>query len=149
MANTYRILFRQDTSANWTVNDPVLSLGEPGWETDTGLMKMGDGVSPWTVLDYWFGATGPLGQIGNIGILGPTGTTGPLPVGYATTGSNDLFGDQMIDGGIKLEQGLYINPGTFTGTATIPDGFNGSLVGPVDILGTINIEGSGVLAILG
>lgn len=47
-----RILLRRDTSANWDTNNPVLSLGEPGVETDTLRVKLGDGVSDWQTLDY-------------------------------------------------------------------------------------------------
>ena len=43
---------RRDTAANWTSTDPVLQLGEVGWETDTGKCKLGDGSSAWTALTY-------------------------------------------------------------------------------------------------
>ncbi len=46
------IKLRRDTAANWTSIDPVLALGEPGVETDTLKMKIGDGVSLWSELDY-------------------------------------------------------------------------------------------------
>ncbi len=49
----YRILLRRDTAANWTYNDPVLLSGEPGFETDTYKLKIGDGQTPWTALDYF------------------------------------------------------------------------------------------------
>lgn len=48
MAN--KIILRRDTSVNWTNADPVLSNGEIGLETDTGEFKIGNGVSPWSVL---------------------------------------------------------------------------------------------------
>jgi hypothetical protein len=48
----YRILLRRDFSINWSHNDPVLMLGEPGVESDTGRLKIGDGQSPWTALPY-------------------------------------------------------------------------------------------------
>ena len=38
----YRILLRRDFSINWSYNDPVLMLGEPGVESDTGRLKIGD-----------------------------------------------------------------------------------------------------------
>jgi lysophospholipase L1-like esterase len=43
---------RRDTAANWTAADPVLKLGEVGWETDTLKAKLGNGTDPWSVLDY-------------------------------------------------------------------------------------------------
>jgi len=47
-----RILLRRDTSTNWETNNPILSLGEPGVETDTLRVKLWDGVSNWQTLDY-------------------------------------------------------------------------------------------------
>lgn len=52
--NTYisKILFRRDTSSNWFNNNPVLSEGEPGYELDTGLYKLGNGITTWNDLPY-------------------------------------------------------------------------------------------------
>ena len=47
-----KILLRNDTSANWKTKNPVLKNGELGIETDTRLMKFGDGTSTWTNLNY-------------------------------------------------------------------------------------------------
>ena len=47
-----KILLRNDTSANWKTKNPVLENGELGIETDTRLMKFGDGTSTWTKLNY-------------------------------------------------------------------------------------------------
>ena len=51
----YRILLRRDNSAKWIQNDPVLMLGEPGYETDSGKLKIGDGQTPWSSLHYYGG----------------------------------------------------------------------------------------------
>lgn len=55
MAN--RIQYRRDTAANWTSVNPVLALGEPGYETDTKRRKTGDGTTAWTGLAYTFDKT--------------------------------------------------------------------------------------------
>ena len=47
-----RFQLRRDTAANWNSANPVLALGEPGVETDTLKVKIGDGVTVWTGLDY-------------------------------------------------------------------------------------------------
>ena len=47
-----RIQQKQDTAANWKNNNPVLLSGEFGYETDTGLVKIGDGSSHWNDIDY-------------------------------------------------------------------------------------------------
>jgi hypothetical protein len=47
-----KIKFRRDTAAAWTGENPTLAQGEPGFEHDTGLFKIGDGATAWTSLDY-------------------------------------------------------------------------------------------------
>lgn len=75
------IQLRRDTAANWTAEDPVLAHGEMGWETDTGAVKIGDGVTEWTALPYG-GIVGPEGPQGPAGATGDTGPAGPgLPAG--------------------------------------------------------------------
>ncbi len=46
------IKLRRDTAANWASYNPILSLGEPGVETDTKRWKIGDGVTAWNSLAY-------------------------------------------------------------------------------------------------
>ena len=51
------IKFRRGTAAEWSASEPqpggeVLKLGEPGWEKDTGKLKIGDGVTGWNNLLY-------------------------------------------------------------------------------------------------
>lgn len=43
---------RRDTAANWASTNPVLQLGEEGYETDTRKSKTGDGVTAWNSLGY-------------------------------------------------------------------------------------------------
>jgi hypothetical protein len=47
-----RIQLRRDTAANWASVNPVLTQGEPGYETDTRKVKYGDGSSAWNSLEY-------------------------------------------------------------------------------------------------
>jgi hypothetical protein len=47
-----QIKWRRDTASNWTSNNPMLAQGEPGFETDTGKYKIGDGSSSWNSLSY-------------------------------------------------------------------------------------------------
>jgi hypothetical protein len=48
-----KIQIRRDTSENWNSLNPTLSLGELGYETNTGKFKIGNGSSAWTALDYF------------------------------------------------------------------------------------------------
>lgn len=47
-----RIQLKKDTSEAWRINNPVLLDGEAGYESDTNLMKVGDGIHRWLELDY-------------------------------------------------------------------------------------------------
>lgn len=47
-----RIQIRRDTAAAWTAANPTLAVGEIGYETDFGGMKIGNGTTAWTSLPY-------------------------------------------------------------------------------------------------
>jgi len=50
---TFKFQFRRGPAAEWTTDNPVLLSGEPGLETDTGLLKLGNGVTSWNDLEYY------------------------------------------------------------------------------------------------
>jgi hypothetical protein len=52
MPRVNQIQLRSDTSANWASVNPVLAAGEIGFETNTRLMKAGDGTTAWATLPY-------------------------------------------------------------------------------------------------
>ena len=62
-----RILLRRGTAAEWAAEDPVLEDGEPGYETDTHLLRIGDGVSTFTNLTEYQGPQGIQGIQGEPG----------------------------------------------------------------------------------
>jgi hypothetical protein len=47
-----QIQIRRGTAAEWAAEDPILAEGEIGFETDTDLIKIGDGTRDWSDLDY-------------------------------------------------------------------------------------------------
>lgn len=49
----YTLKLRRDTSARWTNTNPVLANGEPGFEVDTGRLKIGNGITAWNGLPYF------------------------------------------------------------------------------------------------
>lgn len=49
----YTFKLRRDNSWRWTSLNPVLEDGEPGFETNTGKLKIGDGFKTWSELDYF------------------------------------------------------------------------------------------------
>lgn len=48
----YTFQFKRGKSTSWAEQNPVLRAGEPGFETDTGKLKIGNGVDKWLDLDY-------------------------------------------------------------------------------------------------
>jgi hypothetical protein len=50
-----RILHRYNEAKAWTILNPTLGKGEMGIESNTGLVKIGDGKTPWRELDYYTG----------------------------------------------------------------------------------------------
>jgi len=109
----YRILLRRDSSENWSASNTVLMAGEPGYVTNTGELKIGDGVTVWNSLDVYAGITGGTGN------TGPTGAGG--------TGANTFYGSQTITGTtgtlILTNYSLYDFPNdVYAATGGIPLG---------------------------
>lgn len=52
-----KIQLRRDTAANWSANNPTPSAGEPCFETDTGKLKIGDGIKAYNGLPYQGGTS--------------------------------------------------------------------------------------------
>ena len=44
--------FKRGTAQRWIEVNPILKQGEPGFEYDTGKLKIGDGFTPWLALPY-------------------------------------------------------------------------------------------------
>jgi len=101
-----KILFRRDTAANWTSQDPVLSAGEIGLETDTNKIKLGDGSTNWVSLNYFYGSLESASYVqsliagtgltitGNSG----SGTTPTISIGQSVaTSASPTFAQVTID----------------------------------------------------
>lgn len=46
------LILRNDLAATWAIKNPILAKGEIGAEIDTGLLKIGDGSTPFNDLNY-------------------------------------------------------------------------------------------------
>lgn len=64
-----QIKLRRDTSVSFTSKNPVLGVGEPAYETDTKKLKIGDGTTAYTQLEYFSSGGG-----------GSTNITATLPL---------------------------------------------------------------------
>jgi len=63
-----KIQLRRDTAADWTSNNPTLSAGEFGWESDSNRFKIGTGSAAWNSLEY----ADTLKTLGDIAVIGST-----------------------------------------------------------------------------
>ena len=110
-----RLQLRGYPAATWTGTNPVLLEREPGIETDTGKMKIGDGVTAWNALAYF--TTG----VGSGDIVGPAAAVGGnLAVFDGTTGK------LLTDGGVNIGALAPKDSPTFTGPV---GGITGAMVG--------------------
>ena len=116
----YRIVLRQDIAENWTENNPTLLSGEFGFETDTNLLKLGNGIDPWITLEYWeanvnFTAL-PSSIIPFASGTGDTGGTGLYDLGSGETGWRDIYALNKIyvsDSSIESSSaGIKVTPPT-------------------------------------
>jgi hypothetical protein len=89
-----KIQVRRDTAANWTANNPTLSGGEIGFETDTGKFKIGKSNTAWTSLQYAQVA----GDDGLSYDIYPTVDSSGLtsPLGYSLGMNKSNIGDSML-----------------------------------------------------
>jgi hypothetical protein len=95
-----RIQYRRDTASNWTSENPVLASGEPGYETDTGKEKIGDGSTAWTSLAYAGGGSTTLLGLTDVGADGTNGqvlTTNGSGAFTFTTVSGGAAGPDLTD----------------------------------------------------
>lgn len=106
------IKLRGDTAANWTTNNPILALREPGVETDTSKIKIGDGVTAWASLPY------AAGGMVDLSAPGPIGATTPS-TGAFTTLTASSFDTSPPATGETGEIGLQEDPTNGTNTVTI------------------------------
>jgi microcystin-dependent protein len=70
-----RIQFRRGTATEWSTSNPILALGELGYESTNKLIKFGDGVKTWNLLET--AAAGDITSvIAGTGLAYEVGTTG-------------------------------------------------------------------------
>ena len=48
------IQLRRAKEPEWIKKNPILRLGEPAYSTDVNKLKIGDGIHPWSEIEYLF-----------------------------------------------------------------------------------------------
>lgn len=94
------IKMRRGTAAAWIAANPTLADGEPGYEKDTGFMKIGDGVTAWNSLRYTFN------KRASTGIWAPSdwGRTGGWSTSAPLAASSPIL---VADFGASIDEGYY------------------------------------------
>ena len=156
MTDYVTLKLKRGIASDWATRNPILLEGEPGYELDTGKLKIGNGITGWNGLPYLSGGgsgqgtTGPTGSTGNNGSIGPTGPPG-LNINirgstYAVPpGGTGNINDAWID---ETDLNLYVWTGTsWTNVGQIvgPPGAPGS-TGPTGnngVTGSTGPPGSG------
>ncbi len=140
-----QIQIRRGTASSWASINPTLAAGEMGYETDTNLIKIGDGTTDWNGLSYFSGyggSTGPTGTSGVTGSTGPTGLQGPTgPTGIA--GSAGSQGPTGNTGATGLQGSAGSTGATGSDGAVGPTGSTGpsGTVGPTGPTGADGVTG--------
>lgn len=133
-----RILLRRGTSSQWSFYNPVLNAGEPGFDTSTQILKIGDGITAWNDLDSYS--------------TGGGGGGGSTTNNYYTTFESGVYitGDQLISGEKRFDSFISGNiSGNLSGNAlTVTSGVyrtgDQTIGGSKDFVGDLLISGSNI-----
>ena len=104
MAEGTRMLQRRATEAVWNTSSYVLAEGEIGVTTDTGIIKIGNGTSPWSELDPAFDShyLPILGKAADSELLDGIGADSFVKVAdTSVNATNDSYVKRTADGGVK------------------------------------------------
>ena len=134
-----KLQIRRDTASNWTSANPTLSAGEFGFETDTYKLKIGDGSTAWTSLDYYDNQlAGGVDSAGIISLLGNGSVQHIIPSGnelYDLGDSNSRFRDLYLSGS-SIKLGTATITADSAGTLTLPAG---TQIGSGAVLDSANV----------
>jgi hypothetical protein len=105
-----QIQLRRDTAANWTSINPVLLMGELGYETDTNKFKVGDGTTAWSSVRYAIVIDNAAQTLTNKSISGATNT-------LTNIANASLSNSSISVNGQSVSLGSNIPVGSWTSTA--------------------------------
>lgn len=100
---------RRDTAADWNTSNYMLAEGELGVTTDTGIIKIGDGVNGWNDLPIAFGSDylPILGKAADSELLDGISSGGFLKTADATTAATaDKVALRNANGRLKAATGI-------------------------------------------
>jgi hypothetical protein len=98
----YRQQWRRDTAANLASDNPTPESGEPVYETDTGLYKIGDGATAYNGLSYQ-GQSLPTGHITGLETATGTDTEHDIEIAPGKCRSYDDTSDMILNSAITKQ----------------------------------------------
>ncbi len=118
-----KIRLRRGTTTEWTLANPVLAAGEPGVDTTTGVLKIGDGSTAWLSLPTPYAAGSSLVPL-QAAIIGTPWAAPPFTTGWQTYGGGyQNCGYRKIGDLVYLRGLLQATTGVTSTAWTFPAGF--------------------------
>ena len=114
-----KIQLRRDTASVWASVNPTLALGEPGVETDTYKVKVGDGTSDWNTLPY--------------SITTQFADLNGKPTTIAGYAINDAYTKAEVDAIIESPSGNLTGSVFADDSSIMIDGVAGKIVGQLEV----------------
>lgn len=112
-----RFQLRKGTAALWASVNPILADGEPGLETDTGRLRMGNGVAQFTALPYYAQYADLDPDLTAFGGLTTTGLVARTGAGTAATRTLESGGPNITithGDGVDGDPVISLTPGPLT-----------------------------------
>lgn len=116
---TFRFELRCGLSSEWAAKNPILLRGEPGYETDTHIFAIGDGVTRWLSLKKFVDFETTQGLLATSGSNeGTERWYGPYLINYDTPNLHELpghllftpkIGDWLVDFRCVVRE-PFVNP---------------------------------------
>jgi hypothetical protein len=132
---------RIDTAANWVTKNPVLLVGELGIESDTGKIKVGNGVAVWNSLAY-IGITTEYLEANYVKKTGTAASATKLATARSIGLSGVTATAKNFDGTAAIVIPITAVPATLlTGTASIPTTGNAGSATKLQTARTIGLSG--------
>lgn len=130
-----KLRIRRSTSSEWAAFNPTLQLGEPGLDTTLGILKIGDGTTPWAFLDIWATAV-PADQVGGVltsvdwaNIINRPATFPPDPHNHLTTDITNFIEAVQDAMGASIVAGTNVTVSYDDAAGTITIGSTGGAGG--------------------
>lgn len=143
-----RIQVRRGTTAQWNTSNPVLDVGEFGYNTTNGQLKIGTGTTSWSNLDYLVSDSGLTSSLGSyIELSEKSNTSGVAELDSSRNlivpNSSIIFEGSSED---DYETTLTVTNPTADRTITIPNS-SGTVVladgsGNVTVSGNLTVNGT-------